>query len=144
MVKKKNILLGILIVLLLYPILSVYRLELVLGNGADPELVSQRLTGYQISIWLSWVVMISVAIFHKWTTGKNSFFYFIYCFLLLAFGVFGYYSQEIINDFGLQSGFKDDYTFGVFAAITNFIVAALLTAFLQASVWWFTRRWHRR
>lgn len=144
MVKKKNILLGILIVLLLYPILSVYRLEMVFGNGADPELVSQRLTGYQISIWLSWVVMISVAIFYKWTTGKNSFFYFLYFFLFLAFAVFGYYSQEIINIFGLQSGFKDNYTFGVFAAITNFVVAALLTAFLQASVWWFTRRWHRR
>lgn len=140
---KLNILTGILLILLLYPIISVLRVEQVINNGAGPEIIEDRISQFQLSIWLTWLVMVAVAVSFKWTTEKNLFFYLIYIFLLVAFGIFGFYIQNMINIFDFPTGFEDNYSFGVFTALINFIVAALLTGFLQVSVWWFTRRWHR-
>lgn len=140
---KLNILTGILLILLLYPIISVLRVEQVINNGAGPEIIEDRISQFQLSIWLTWLVMVAVAVSFKWTTEKNFFFYLIYIFLLVAFGIFGFYIQNMINIFDFPTGFEDNYSFGIFTALINFIVAALLTGFLQVSVWWFTRRWHR-
>lgn len=133
-----------LFLLSLYPAIRAYLVMQSLGAGYMVDRVEDSILSYQLSIWLTWIVFVIIAVFYKWTTEKNFFFILTYVFLLLSFGFFGYFVQVMVNSFELQSTFEDNYTLGVFTAIQNFAVAAILTAFLQAAVWWFTRRWHRR
>lgn len=142
--KKKYLLLAMLLLLLLYPAIRAYLVMQSLEAGYRVDRVEDSILSYQLSIWLTWLVFVIIAVFYKWTTEKNFFFILTYAFLLLSFGFFGYFVQALVNSFELPSTFEDDYTLGVFTALQNFAVAALLTAFLQAAVWWFTRRWHRR
>lgn len=141
---KKSILLIISGLVLLYPVFSVFYLKQILEDSADIILTQHRLRNFQISVWLSWVILVSIAVYFKWTRANNLFFYFTYVFLLIFFGVFGYYAQMTANHLDAPTGFKNNYTFGVLIALQNFVVAIGFTAILQACVWWFTRRWHRR
>lgn len=115
-----------------------------LGTVTILERVERSISLYHLSIWLTWLVLVCVAIFHKWTTQSNFFFYSTYIFLLLAYLIYGYFVQEMISRFDIQSTFQDNYTLGIFTTVRNFIAAAALTGILQGGVWWFTRRWHRR
>lgn len=140
----KVILLIICLVILFYPGYTIYQLEQAIHLQNSPALAQNRLINFQISIWIVWVMLLCSAIFTKWVKKSNFTFYFTYGFVVVAFAVFGFYAQEVINDFNLSSPFKDDYSHGVFAAVQNIVTACALTAVLQAAVWWFTRRWHRR
>lgn len=142
--KKKTILLVVFVVVLCYPLFTAYQFWEVITSGRGLEVVENQLISYQISIWLTWVITVAMAVYYKWTEKNNLMFYVTYTFLILAFILFGVYSQMMVNTFNLPSTFEDNYTLGVFAAIQNIIVSALLTGFLHAGVWWFTRRWHRR
>ncbi|MCM4160314.1 hypothetical protein FHG64_18965 [Antarcticibacterium flavum] len=142
--KKHHLLLIVLIVILFYPVISAFQAGDVLGTLTDAGRVERSISLYHLSIWLSWLVFVSVAIFHKWTTQANQFFYFTYIFLFVAYIIYGYFLQEFVNRFELPTTFRDNYSFGVLTAIINFAGAAALTGILQAGVWWFTRRWHRR
>ena len=140
---KKYLISGLVGLIIIYPGLSALILSQEIGLGSTLERLANLLSSYRISLWLCWVVMASLAIFYKWTTGKNLFFNIIYFFLGIGFGFFGFYSQRMVNIFDLSSLFSDTYTLGFLVGIQNFIVPAILTGFLQAGVWWFTRRWHR-
>ncbi len=142
--KKENLLLIVLVLILFYPVFAGFQAGDALQKVTVAERVERSISLYHLSIWLSWLVFVSVAIFHKWTTQANQFFYFTYIFLFISYLVYGYFIQELVNRFDLQTTFQDSYSFGVFTAIKNFIAAAALTGILQAGVWWFTRRWHRR
>lgn len=142
--KTKTIFLVLFLVLLIYPGYVLYELEQVNSDFANLEVFKSTLTHFQISIWVPWVFMVGMAIYYKWTLEKNLFFYLIYLFLLITNIFFGYYFQEMVTNYRLQTTFEDEYTLGVLEGIKNFGVAAVLTVFLQAAVWWFTRRWHRR
>ncbi len=141
---KKPVLLVLFLIVLVYPAMSVFQLEQTLLEATNAAAAHQSLVNYQISIWVSWLVLVFLSIYYKWTEKKNRFFYFTYGFLIVAFGVFGYYTQDLINNFDLPSRFEDDYTHGVFTAIINIFTSGILTGLLQAGIWWFTRRWHRR
>ena len=104
----------------------------------------KQLFNFQRSIWISWLILVSLAIYYKWTRKRNLLFYLTYAFLFVAFAVFGIYVQKLVNVFEVPSNFEDSYTLGVFSAFQNILVSGVLTGFLQAAVWWFTRRWHRR
>src|SRR5690606_9408008 len=106
--------------------------------------VEEKLVNYQISIWISWIFMVTAAIFFKWGLKRNLLFTATYGFLFLAFSMFGIYTQLIVNLFEIPTSLEDNYTLGVFTAVQNIIVSAVLTGSLQAGVWWFTRRWHRK
>ncbi len=140
---KKGILRTLVLVVLVYPAYMLFRAANSLDIG---ELQTTRagILNYQVSIWLSWILLVTVAIYYKWTGKRNSFFYFTYGFLLVAFAVFGYLNQTLVNVHDLPSPFKDGYTFGVLLFLQNLVVSSILTGSLQAGVWWFTRRWHRR
>lgn len=140
---KKQLIIGIFVLLMLYPAISVLTLSQEFGIGNTPERLANLLSSYRISIWLSWLVMAGLAVFYKWTTAKDIFFIAIYFYLGIGFSFFGYYSQRLVTIFDLASPFTDSYTLGFLVALQNFIVPAILTGFLQAGVWWFTRRWHR-
>lgn len=141
---KKAIFFLIFGLILLYPAAILFQLEALFGKSSNEEQVLQTLNNFQISLWISWSVMVTVAIVHKWKYRKNILFWLVYTFLGIGFGVFGVYSQMIANHLEIATGFHDGYTFGVLIALKNIVAAVVLTAILQACVWWFTRRWHRR
>lgn len=140
---KKAILRTFVLLTLLYPAYMLFLANSLLSFG-EVQTAEEGILDYQISVWISWVFLVSVAVFYKWTEKRNFFFYFTYAFLLVAFAVYGYLHQELINTFDLPSPFGDKYTLGVLVAFQNVIASVILTAFLQGAVWWFTRRWHRR
>ncbi len=140
---QRNLLLGILIFSLLIPGLYILHLESLFSNGLTQEEVSHAITGYRLRAWLSWVIMIIVAIYNKWTTGSNNFFKMIYFLLIFLFTIEGVYIQRMVNLYEIATNFQDTYSYGIFIALINIVMAAALTAFLQAGVWWFTRKWHR-
>ncbi|MCY2687263.1 hypothetical protein [Salinimicrobium sp. TH3] len=140
--RKKNVLRFLFLAVLLYPIFSLFK---VVGdlNGAELQEALDSLLHYQISIWVSWLVLVSASVYFKWTRQKNFFFFFTYAFLVVAFAFLGYMSQELVIEYDLPNKFRDNYSFGVLQALQHIISSVVLTAFLQAAVWWFTRRWHR-
>lgn len=140
---KKAIFILIFLLILFYPAISAFQLHQTTNSQGSAE-IEQQLSAYQLSIWLSWLVMVIISIYYKWTTERNDFFYFTYVFLLVGFGIYGFYFQKTVNILEIESPFHDNYTLGVFAALRNLAVAGVLTGFLQAAVWWFTRRWHRK
>ena len=141
--RKKNILRVIAVLVLLYPAFSLFNATEAIGNVAIGE-AREKVNTYQLSLWITWLVLASLSIFHKWTRRQNFFFHFTYAFIIVGFGIFGYLNQSLVLGYELQSQFKDTYTLGVLTALQSIITAAVLTIFLQAAVWWFTRRWHRR
>lgn len=141
--RKKSVLRLVAILSLIYPVVALFGATEAIGEVTAREAESE-IIGYQVSIWLAWVVLVIVAVYFKWTQKKNFFFFFTYAYLVIAFGLFGYLSQDLILTYNLPSRFEDHYTFAVLTALQNIIMAAVLTGFLQAGVWWFTRRWHRR
>lgn len=141
--KKKAVLRFLAIFTLLYPALMLFKAEEILRVSPMLE-TKNEILNYQISIWISWLVFASLAVYHKWTEKSNFFFYFTYGFIIIGFTVYGFLYQRFIVGYELPSPFGDKYTLGVFVAIQNIMVSGILTGFLQAAVWWFTRRWHRR
>lgn len=141
--EKKAVLRALVIIALLYPAYMLFLANAGLSSG-EMLAAEQDILEYQISVWISWVFLVSVAVFFKWTEKKNFFFYFTYAFLVIAFGLYGYLYQDFVNTFDLPSSFEDRYTLGVLVTFQNLIVSVILTAFLHGGVWWFTRRWHRR
>lgn len=141
--RKKNLLKFLFLTVLLYPVFTLFN---AVGNlnGVDLQEALDAVLHYQISIWVSWLVLVTASIYFKWTKHKNFFFFFTYAFLVVGFAFFGYLSQEIITIYDIPNKFKDGHTFGVLHALQHIISSVVLTAFLQAAVWWFTRRWHRR
>jgi hypothetical protein len=127
-----------------YPGLYILHLEGVFNNGSSQEEVGRAITGYRLRVWLSWVIMIIVAIYKKWTTGSNNFFKIIYVLMVLAFGIEGIYMQRMVNMYDIATNFQDSYSYGVIVTLINIVIVAALTAFLQVGVWWFTRKWHRQ
>ena len=141
--KRKTIAIIVFILLLIYPLWSIFELEQVLSSGSGIREAEGELLDFQRSIWISWIILVSFAVYYKWVKKRNLLFYFTYAFLFVAFAVFGIYVQKLVTDYNIPSTFEDSYTLGVFSAIQNILVSGVLTGFLQAGVWWFTRRWHR-
>lgn len=141
--RKKNLLKFLFLAVLIYPLFTLFR---AVGNlnGVELQDTLDSVLHYQVSIWVSWIVLVSASVYFKWTKQKNFFFFFTYAFLVVAFGFLGYLSQELVTQFDLPNKFRDDYSYGILHALQHIISSVVLTAFLQAAVWWFTRRWHRR
>lgn len=141
--KRKTILIIIFLLLLFYPLFSVFLLEEAISSGERLKEVEFDLVKYQRSIWLSWIIFVAMAVYYKWVKNRNFLFYFTYAFLFVAFVVYGIYVQRLVIAYDIPSAFEDSYTLGVFSAFQNILMSGILTGFLQAAVWWFTRR-HRR
>jgi len=141
---RKGILLLLFGLILVYPLVTLFQLNQSVSDRNELHLVENKLLNYQISIWISWIFLVALGVYYKWTRSRNLFLSLTYGFLFLAFSIFGTYTQMTVNIYQIPSSIEDDYTLGVFTAVQNIIVSAVLTGSLQAGVWWFTRRWHRR
>lgn len=142
--KRKTVLVIIFILLLFYSLYSVFVLEEVISSGSSIREAESALIAFQRSIWITWILLVSMAVYYKWVKKRNFIFYFTYAFLFVAFAVYGIYVQRLVTAYDMPSSFEDSYTLGVFSALQQILMSAILTGFLQAAVWWFTRRWHRR
>lgn len=142
--KKKTLLIIVFLLLLFYPLYSIFQLEQVLSSGGEILEAQAELEALQRSIWISWVILICLAIYYKWSYKRNLVFYLTYGFLFVSFVVFGIYVQRLVTAYAVPTNFEDPGTLAVFSAVQNILVSVILTGFLQAAVWWFTRRWHRR
>lgn len=141
--RKKAILYVLVLLMFIYPAFALFDAIEAIGDVSAKE-AENVIVDYEISVWVTWIVLVSVAVFFKWTRRRNLFFFFTYGYVIIAFGIVGYLSQMIISAYGLPSHFEDSYTLGVLIAVQKIVSAVILTAFLHAAVWWFTRRWHRR
>ncbi len=140
--RKRNVLKFLVIAVLVFPLFSLFNAVGDLNNTDLQEALDSVLY-YQISIWVSWLVLVSASVYYKWVKKRNFFFFYTYAFLVVAFGFLGYLTQELVSDFDLPNKFSDGYSFGIFQALQHIVSSIVLTVFLQAAVWWFTRRWHR-
>lgn len=141
--ETKNVLRFITVLVLLYPAFTLFNATEAIGTMGVEE-AGREVNNYQISLWITWIVLVSVAVFHRWTRQQNFFFQFTYAFVIVGFGIYGYLGQSLQLAYELPNRFTDSYTFGVLTALQGIVTAVVLTIFLQAGVWWFTRRWHRR
>ncbi|MFZ0489628.1 MAG: hypothetical protein WBV11_02620 [Salegentibacter sp.] len=128
----------------LYPAFSLYKLLQLTARKAEVFRLFDALTSFQLSIWICWVFFAAVGVYYKWTRKGNFVFYLTYLFLFIGFALFGFFMQKVMVDYHIKPSFGDVYSRGTLTAILNLGYAVALTAFLQAAVWWFTRKWHRR
>lgn len=139
----KKVLLSVILFSMIYP---AFMLVHAVGSmvPAQADGAQEDISGFLLSVWIVWLISTGIAIYHKWSQKEDVFFYVTYVILVLGFSVYGYLVQDFVNTYGLDDGFRDDYTLGVLTALEQIAMAAVLTGMLQAAVWWFTRRWHRR
>src|SRR6056297_678410 len=130
--KKKALLRFFVILVLVYPALMLFLADENL-NVSDLQDTENGILNYQISVWISWIVLASIAVYYKWTEKKNFFFYFTYGFIILAFSIYGFLYQSFITGYNLPSPFSDTYTSGVLVAFQNIFVSGILTGILQAA-----------
>lgn len=142
--KNKMTFLIFLILPAVYPAYSLFRLLQLMARKAEAVHLFDALASFQLSIWICWVFFAAVGVYYKWTQKGNFIFYLTYLFLFISFALFGFFMQKIMVDYHIKPSFGDVYSRGTLTAILNLGYAVALTAFLQAAVWWFTRRRHRR
>lgn len=141
--KTKPLLIIFYIAIMLYPAYMFY-LALFLPANTGVEEASEYQNMLQTSLWVSWVLLVAISVYYKWTTEKNLFFMFTYVFIGLSFILYGVYTHQVITEYNIETRFDDPSTFSLLIVFQNIVVATILTGFLQLAVWWFTRRWHRR
>lgn len=141
--KKKTLVLLVFFFLLIYPGYKAIQISSVFLAAESTEEIRILITHFQLSIWLSWVGMAVLAVYYKWTEINNLLFKLTYGFLVMAFGLFGYFTQHTLNIFNIDSRFSDSYTLGVFTALQHLALAVVLTIFLQIAVRIFQTKWHR-
>ncbi|HET8854638.1 MAG TPA: hypothetical protein VFM60_01830 [Salinimicrobium sp.] len=141
--KLKPVLFIILGVVLLYPVISL----IFLAGNLSPEGISagfeSSLGNYQASIWVSWIVFVTVSVYYKWTEKKDLFFWLTYGFIIISGIILGYFIGLITEGTAI-SGPGEFGNQGFWAGLQQIITAVMLTGILQACVWWFTRNPHRR
>lgn len=141
---KRRRLLLLTLVILVYPVYKAIDAGLILfGEEEEVAAVTQSITAFQLSIWILWVILVSISVYFKWIAKRNLFFYITYGLIILGFGLYGFYTQKAVNLYDLPSRFEDRYTLGVFMALQQVAVAGILTFFIQFSVWIFKSKWHR-
>lgn len=142
--KSKVTFLVFLLLPTLYPAFSLYKLLQLVTQKAESALLFDALNSFQLSIWICWVFFAAVGVYYKWTRKGNFVFYLTYLFLFIAFALFGFFMQKVMVDYHIKPSFGDVYSRGTLTAILNLGYTVALTAFLQAAVWWLTRRRNRR
>lgn len=141
--KLKPLLFIILGVVLIYPIISLIALSGNLNPESASAGIQTSLGNFQASIWVSWIVFVTVSVYYKWTEKKNLFFWLTYEFIIISGIILGYFVGMIAEDPAIP-GPGEFGNQGLWVGLQQIITAVMLTGILQACVWWFTRNPHRR
>lgn len=99
---------------------------------------------YLISLWSCWLFTVALAVYYKWTEKKNLFFVLNYIYLMASLGVFAHYSHQWFKNQDHPGQFHGDGTMALIHTLKNFLPLLGITVYLQLSVWWFGKKWHRR
>lgn len=141
---RKSIVLSGVVILILYPLFTLWGAFSALNLVNEAQLVEDRILNFQIAIWITWILITVLAIYYKWTRKKDLIFYLTYAYILAAFTILAFLIVRFYSLYDLKGQVTDPLSFGIISVLPNIFTAAVLTGLLQIAVWWFTRRWHRK
>ncbi|WP_276165409.1 hypothetical protein [Zobellia alginiliquefaciens] len=140
--RKESILSLVFVLLLGIPIFILIDLGTAVDTGNWEEL-ERGLVNYLISIWSVWILTVSIAVYYKWTEKNNLYFFMNYSYLIVAFGFFIHYNATLLNNIELPQSYASNRL--TFIRTAKHLMPILFaTGYLQASVWWFSKKWHRK
>src|SRR5690606_37646302 len=64
---RKGILLLLFGLILVYPLVTLFQLNQSVSDRNELHLVENKLLNYQISIWISWIFLVALGVYYKWT-----------------------------------------------------------------------------
>ena len=128
--------------LMALPIYFIIQMENMLGNQDWKGLKSATIN-YLICIWSSWIFMATIAIYSKWTEKNNFFFHLNYTYLIVVFVILAYYSNQLFKNLNVSDKVLSPNMLTLIWVLKNAVPILGATAYLQISVWWFERKWHR-
>lgn len=112
-------------------------------NDQNWETLQLASVNYLIGIWVCWVFTVSIAIYYKWTEKSDFFFRFNYAYLIVAFVIFAHYNDQLFLNLDISGESYGKNMLNAIRTIKNAVPILGATLYLQASVWWFEKKWHR-
>ena len=140
---KKSILFLVFSIFMVFPVYFIVLIGEDIRTG-NWELLQPRLVYYLMSIWGTWIFTISIAVYHKWMEKKNLFFYLNYAFILLTMVFFMTFNAKLLDHIHNSSQTQDKEMLNLMRTGQHLVPLVLATIYLQASVWWFRKKWHRK
>lgn len=140
---KKSILFLVFVILMVFPMYFIVLIGEDVRTG-NWEMLQPRLVFYLMSIWGAWIFTISIAVYYKWTEKKNLFFYLNYALILLTMGFFMIFNAKLLDHIHTESQIQDKGMLNLIRTGQHLVPLVLATIYLQASVWWFRKKWHRK
>ena len=120
-----------------------FKVENAFSEMKSPEEVRFAIRNYHISIWCGWVLMTSSATYYQWTKKKYALFALDYLIVILAF-IFLRHYLNLGEERDLWS-FGDTFKMSVnYMSMRNALLMIFMTAFVQAAIWLFSSKWHRK
>lgn len=124
-------------------ILYLIKVEQAFSELKSAEEVRLSVRNFQISIWCAWVLMTSSATYYQWTKKKYSLFVLDYIIVIVAF-IFLRHYLNLGEEKNLWS-FGDTFMKGSnYITLRNALLICFMTAFVQAAIWLFSSKWHRK
>lgn len=124
-------------------ILYLIKVEQTFSELKSTEDVRLTIRNFQISIWCAWVLITSSATYYQWTQKKYILFVLDYLIVIVAFIFLRHYLYT-----GEAEGLwklADSVIKGTdYLTIRNTLVICFMTAFVQAAIWLFSSKWHRK
>jgi len=138
-----------LILCLVFSIFMVFPMYFIMLIGEDIrtgnwEVLQSRLVYYLMSIWGTWIFTISIAVYYKWTEKKHLFFYLNHAFILLTMVFFMTFNAKLLDHIHNSSQTQDKEMLNLMRTGQHLALLVFATIYLQASVWWFRKKWHRK
>lgn len=124
-------------------ILYLLKVEHAFSELKSAEDVRLSVRNFQISIWCAWVLITSSATYYQWAQKKYILFVLDYLIVIIAF-VFLRHYLNLGEEKGLWS-FGDRFIMGSnYITLRNALLICFMTAFVQAAIWLFSSKWHRK
>lgn len=123
-------------------VIFLFRLDQSFSEIQDSKIIPVAIKNYHLSIWCGWILITFSAIYASWKKNTHLLFIIDYLIMITAFILLGYYMDKAVTynlwtvGTSLQQGV-------FFMVIKNIILICVMTGFIQASLWWFSKRWHR-
>ncbi|MBZ9631290.1 hypothetical protein LB465_10915 [Salegentibacter sp. LM13S] len=120
-----------------------FKLEQAFSEIETAQVVQQAIQNFQISIWIGWILITGPAIYLRWKYGNQLLFIINYLTVITAFIFLGFYVNRgaELELWSLGDSFRENV---IFMVIMNILLICGMTAFVQAAIWWFSKKWHRR
>lgn len=124
-------------------ILYLIKVEQAFSELKSAEDVRLSVRNFQISIWCAWVLITSSATYYQWTQKKYILFVLDYLIVIIAF----IFLRHYLN-FGEEEGLwklGGSIIKGTnYLTMRNTLLICFMTAFVQAALWLFSSKWHRK